>query len=139
MEAVVKKTVVLNIKCETLMKSLEMSGNIRIYGNQICKTMTVPHSGFGLFGPQIITGTLQPQNDKTEIQLRVRPSIAEMVFLAVFISGSLISAVLMLFEKCAPLFCLMVTLLTVVRLCISMWERQTCLSMFVQNLTRKYT
>ena len=132
-----KKIIVLNSEYAALIKSLESSTGIHIRGNQIRKSMTVPHSGFGLFGSQIITGTLQPKETKTVVQLCSHPPIVVSVILAVLIGACFVFAVLTIFGKCAPLFCLLLSLFTGIRILLTIWEVKTCLADFAQYLMRK--
>lgn len=134
-----KKIIVLNSEYTALIKSLESSTSIHIRDNQIRKSMTVPHSGFGLFGSQIITGTLQPKETKTVVQLCSRPPIVVIAILAVLIGACLVFAVLTIFGKCTPLFCLALSLFTAIRVLLTIWEAKACLAAFVQCLTRETT
>ncbi len=132
-----KKTIVLNTEYAALIKLLEASTDVHICGNQLRKSMAVPHSGFGLFGQQTITGTLQQKETKTVVQLCARPPIAVTAILAVLIGACFVFAVLTIFGKCAPLFCLLLSLFTGIRILLTIWEVKTCLADFAQYLMRK--
>ncbi len=112
---------------------------MRVHGNKLRTVMTVPHSGFGIFGPQIITGKGYPAEGATEIDLHARPSIAKIILLCALLCGSLISVVLLLLKKCSPIFCLLITVLAMIRLLIAAWETRTCLTQFSRRLTEKFT
>lgn len=132
-----KNKVVLDTPYEEAMKSLNKLEGLRVHGDKIRSAVTVRHIGFGLFGPQIITGEVYRAGDTAEICLRVRPSIVRSLLLAVLCIGSMISVALTLAGYCAPIFCLLLALFTVIRIVITAWEMKTCLARFSQNLEKK--
>ena len=132
-----KNRIDLNASYEALMMLLISTNNICVHGNKISAVRTVPHSGFGLFGPQIITGKVYQIDGGTEIYLHARPSIARIIFLSILICGSFVSLVLVLLNRCTPIFCLLITLFTIVRIIITVWETMTCLAQFSRSLSEK--
>lgn len=107
-----------------------------ISGNRISVVMCIPHSGFGLFRPQIIRGTMEEGATGVLMYVHVRPLVPELIVIMSLCALCLLITFLMCLGEGSLLFCVLLNAFTMLYVAFTLWQMAECLKKFI-NLIKE--
>ena len=96
---------------------------------------TVPHSGFGMFGTQVIHGSIEETPVGVRLHARVFPSVSELLKNLLFLALTIYTLTLFCLGKATPLFCFFLSAFTCLSVAFTMWQMKKCLENFAKKFS----
>ena len=108
----------------------------RVHINSFILIISVPHSVFRLFSPQVIKGTLRQISNGTEIEIVARPTAVQIIILLSLLCIWLFCTLMVVSGKCDLTFYAVYTFFAIFYYAFSYWQLKECVSILEKDLCK---
>ena len=129
------KDIVTSLSREEFFDRIKQMPHAQVSEQKFSLAATVPHSGFGSFGTQVIRGSIEEAPGGVRLHARVFPSVSELGKNLLFLGVTIYALTLLCLGKATPLFCSLIAAFTCLSACFTLWQMAECLKNFAKKFS----
>ena len=129
------KTIETNLSYREFSARMGKIPHGQVSGKKFTLATTVPHSGFRMFGTQVIRGSIEEAPGGVRLHARAFPSVSELLKNLLFLVLTIYALTMFCLGKSMSLFPIFLSVFTCLSAGFTLWQMKECL----ENFTKKFS